>query len=252
MLELRDIYKELGGRTVLAGVSLHIDRGQTLVIVGPSGVGKSVTLQHMVGLLRPDRGQVLVDGEDIHAARGQAQDAIRDKFGMLFQSGALINWMTLFDNVALPLYEKTRLDDAEIAQVVREKLALVGLEGQERKMPSALSGGMKKRGGLARAIARNPAVILYDEPTSGLDPILARSIDRLIRDLQRQLGVTSVVVTHDLRSAFSVGDQVAMLHDGRIIELAPPKAFSESRNPVVRSFIEAQFAGIAEEQGRKL
>ena len=241
MLELRDVYKELGGRPVLNGVSLRVERGQTLVIVGPSGVGKSVTLQHLVGLLRPDRGQVLIDGEDFLAAKRPRKEEIRNKFGMLFQSGALINWMSVFSNVALPLYEKTRLGDAEIAAVVRAKLALVGLEGQEQKMPAALSGGMKKRAGLARAIVCDPVVILYDEPTSGLDPIMSRMIDRLIRDLQRQLGVTAVVVTHDLHSAFFVGDQIAMIHDGRIIETAGPKEFAASRNPVVRAFIEAQF-----------
>ncbi|MFA4943096.1 MAG: ABC transporter ATP-binding protein [Lentisphaeria bacterium] len=242
MLELRDIHKELGGRPVLAGVSLKVERGQTLVILGPSGAGKSVTLQHLVGLLRPDQGQVLVDGEDIHAAPPRERERLRNKFGMLFQSGALIAWMNVFDNVALPLYEKTRLGDAEIRAIVERRLQLVGLEGQGEKMPAELSGGMRKRAGLARAIVRDPAIILYDEPTSGLDPVLSRMIDQLIRDLQRELKVTSVVVTHDLQSAILVADQVAMLYEGRIVELAPPRQFLASGHPFVRRFIDAQFA----------
>lgn len=241
MLELENISKQLGGRVILDGVSLKIGRGQTLVIVGPSGTGKSVTLQHMVGLLRPDSGRVLVEGEDINAASGSDQERIRSKFGVLFQSGALINWLTVSDNVALPLYEKTKLGDHEIADRVREKLRQVGLEGQGHKKPSEISGGMKKRAGLARAIVRDPAIILYDEPTSGLDPVMSRMIDRLIRDLQEALNVTSVVVTHDLQSAITVGDQIAMLYEGRIIEMAPPAAFMASTQPFVRSFIEAQF-----------
>ena len=244
MLELRGIRKVLGGRTILDGMDLRIERGQTLVIVGSSGVGKSVTLQHMVGLMRPDAGQVLVDGEDIQMARGKDLERIRNKFGMLFQSGALLNWMTVFENVALPLYEKTRLGDDEIEEIVTARLALVGLTEHAYKYPAAISGGMKKRAGLARAIVRNPAIILYDEPTSGLDPVMSRMIDRLIRDLQKQLGVTSVVVTHDLNSAFMVGDKVAMMSGGRVVECLPPAEFVKSKNPEVREFIDAQFAGM--------
>ena len=245
MLELRNIYKDLGGRSVLRGVNLRVERGQTMVIVGSSGVGKSVTLLHLVGLLRPDRGEVLVEGEDIRTVPRRRREEIRNRFGMLFQSGALINWMNVFNNVALPLYEKTKLGDSEIAAAVQEKLALVDLAGAETKMPSQLSGGMRKRAGLARAIIRNPDIVLYDEPTSGLDPLMSRMIDRLIRDLQRTLHVTSVVVTHDLVSAFTVGDMIAMLHDGEFVEVSPPKVFAASRHPVVRGFIDAQFGGSA-------
>ncbi|MFA5206049.1 MAG: ATP-binding cassette domain-containing protein [Lentisphaeria bacterium] len=240
MLELRDINKALGGRPVLQGLTLTVERGQTLVILGASGAGKSVTLQHLAGLLRPDTGQVLVDGEDLAVARGSRREAVLDKMGMLFQSGALLNWMSVFDNVALPLYEKTRLGDAEIAAIVNRKLALVGLADAGRKKPAELSGGMRKRAGLARAIVRDPAIVLYDEPTSGLDPVMSRAIDGLIRDLQLQLKVTAVVVTHDLVSAFSVGDQVALLHEGRLVECAPPERFAASTHPVVRRFIDAQ------------
>ncbi len=241
MIELRDVHKSLGGREVLRGVSLEVQRGETVVIVGPSGTGKSVTLQHMVGLLTPDRGEVLVEGLNVHAATGRALEKIRDRFGVLFQSGALINWMTVYDNVALPLYEKTNLGDAEIEQRVSEALALVGLEDAGPKMPAELSGGMRKRAGLARAIIHNPSIVLYDEPTSGLDPVMSRKIDALILDLRARLGVTSVVVTHDLRSAFTVGDRVAMLSGGRIVEIADPESFRRSNNPVIREFVDAQF-----------
>jgi len=243
MIELRNVWKKLGGQDVLRGVTLQVARGKTFVIVGPSGTGKSVTLQHMVGLLTPDDGEVLIDGENIHRARGAALEHIRDKFGVLFQSGALINWMNVFENVGLPLMEKTDLAYTEILAAVREKLAMVGLEGIEQKMPAELSGGMRKRVGLARAIVRHPSIVLYDEPTSGLDPVTARHIDRLIQDLQGRLGVTSVVVTHDLHSAFTVGDEVAMLYQGAIVEVGTPNQFRASSHPFVREFIESQFGG---------
>ncbi len=242
MIELRNVHKTLAGREVLKGMSLRVDRGETLVIVGASGSGKSVTLKHMIGLMRPDKGEVLVDGRPVHDARGRELEAIRDQFGVLFQSGALINWMTVFDNVALPLRERTAMTEREIDERVREKLALVGLEGAEDKMPAALSGGMKKRAGLARALARNPSVILYDEPTSGLDPVLSRSIDQLISDVERQLKTTGVVVTHDLLSAFNVGDRIALLHDGEIVACGTPAEFREESHPVVQEFLHAHFS----------
>lgn len=241
MIELRGIEKELGGKPVLRGLDLKVEAGRTMVIVGPSGTGKSVTLQHILGLLKPDCGEVLVDGEDIQRVRGKRLDALREKFGVLFQSGALINWMTVFDNVALPLMEKTDMSYAEIRAAVQEQLDMLELRDVEDKMPSELSGGMRKRVGLARAIIRHPSIVLYDEPTSGLDPVLSRSIDRLIRDLQRRLQVTSVVVTHDLVSAFAVGDDIAMLHEGRIVATGAPDEFFQSRHPFVQEFIAAQF-----------
>ena len=242
MIRLQDVHKELGGKPVLTGVSLTVERGETLVIVGSSGTGKSVTLQHMVGLLKPDRGDVEIDGESIVEARGRRLEAIRSRFGVLFQSGALINWMNIFDNVALPLTEKTTLSESEIADAVHRTLGLVGLRDADKKMPAEMSGGMKKRAALARAIIHSPAIVLYDEPTSGLDPVMARTIDGLIRDLQDRFEVTSVVVTHDLNSAFTVGDRVAMLHEGTIVECAPPEAFRRSGQPYVREFITAQFS----------
>lgn len=243
MIEFRDVHKELGGQPVLRGLSLRVAPGETYVIVGPSGTGKSVTLKHIVGLLRPDSGCVLVEGEDVHSARPARLKQIRGKFGFLFQSGALINWMTVFDNVALPLREHGNEDYATIRRKVSEQLAVVGLEGIEERMPAELSGGMRKRVGLARAIIRGPSIVLYDEPTSGLDPVMSRAIDRLIRELRQRLHVTSIVVTHDLRSAFEVGDKVAMLLNGRIVEQGTPDDFAASEQEAVREFIDSQFGG---------
>jgi len=242
MIKLRNISKELGGRPILQGVDLEVQAGESLVIVGSSGTGKSVTLQHMIGLLRPDSGEVLIDGECLTGASWRTVERIRMKFGVLFQSGALVNWMNVFDNVALPLYEKTALGDAEIARKVKEALALVDLDGAEGKMPAELSGGMRKRAGLARAIIMEPSIVLYDEPTSGLDPVMSRRIDRLIRDVQRRFNATTVVVTHDLQSAFTVGDRIAMLSAGRIVEISTPTAFQTSSSPIVQEFIAAQFS----------
>ncbi|MFW5997116.1 MAG: ABC transporter ATP-binding protein [Verrucomicrobiota bacterium] len=242
MIELQDISKDLGDKKILQDVSLQIKRGETLVIVGSSGAGKSVTLKHITGLLTPDKGDVLVAGESLIHAHGRQREKILEKLGVLFQSGALINWMNIYENIALPLFEKTDLNEREIRTAVSEKLALVGLEGSERTMPAELSGGMRKRAALARAIIREPAIILYDEPTSGLDPILSRSIDDLIVDLQKRLGVTAIVVTHDLVSACRVGDRIAMLQDGRIVIDAPPDEFVASDKPEVRKFVEAQFS----------
>lgn len=240
MLELIDIHKELAGRPVLCGISLTVERGHTQVVVGASGAGKSVTLQHIVGLLEPDSGMVRVAGCQVNHRKPRELEAIRERCGMLFQSGALINWMTVFDNIALPLRERTRMDERDIAHRVREVLDMVELDDVEDKMPDELSGGMKKRAGLARAIIRNPEVILYDEPTSGLDPVLSRSIDALIRNLQHRLTATSVVVTHDLQSALGIGDRIAMLHQGRIVCNATPEDFRQNQDPIIQAFVQAQ------------
>lgn len=241
MIRFNQVHKTLGGKVVLDGLDLHVAKGETMVIVGASGTGKSVTLKHMVGLLRPDAGTVHVGDQEVSSCRGAALEQVRERFGVLFQSGALINWMSVGENVALPLIEKTRLRDEEIARRVSEKLAMVDLDGHEAKYPSEISGGMKKRVGLARAIVRDPEILLYDEPTSGLDPVMARQVDHLIRELQAKLGVTSVVVTHDLASAFTVGDRITMLHLGRAAAVAKPADFMNSNNPQVRAFVDAQF-----------
>jgi phospholipid/cholesterol/gamma-HCH transport system ATP-binding protein len=241
MIEFRHITKKLGGRTVLDDVSFTVEKGETFVIVGSSGAGKSVTLKHMVRLMQPDEGDVLVSGESISRADGRHLERMRESFGYLFQGGALLAWLTVTENVALPLREKTAFGNDAILERVRETLRLVGLDKDGFKRPSEISGGMQKRAGLARAIVRHPQIVLYDEPTSGLDPVTSRTIDALIEDMRRELGVTSVVVTHDLHSALSIGTRIAMLHGGKMIELSTPEEFIRSSRPEVQGFLESQF-----------
>lgn len=241
MIRLENVTKTLGERRVLNGVTLEVRKGETLVIVGPSGTGKSVTLKHMVRLMTPDEGRVMVGDAVISEATGEVLERLREKFGVLFQGGALLEWLTVGENVALPLREKTRLSEDEIMEKVRKNLNLVGLIGDMEKYPSEISGGMRKRVGLARAIIHEPEIILYDEPTSGLDPVSSRTIDHLIDSMRDELGVTSVVVTHDLHSALSIGTRIAMLSGGRIVELAEPAAFVQSEQEEVKLFLESQF-----------
>jgi len=241
MIRFESVTKALGGKTVLSGLSFEVRKGETFVIVGPSGVGKSVTLKHMARLLTPDEGRVLVGGEDISQAVGGRLERMRERFGYLFQGGALLAWLSVGENVALPLREKTKLPASEVEAKVYHTLGLVGLEEDAEKTPDEISGGMRKRAGLARAIVRDPEIVLYDEPTSGLDPVTARAIDALIARLQRELGMTSVVVTHDLHSALSIGSRIAMLHDGRFVEVSTPDEFVRSRQPEVCRFLESQF-----------
>jgi len=241
MITFEHVTKRFGSRTVLDDLSLNIEKGEVFVIVGPSGTGKSVTLKHMVRLLTPDEGRVLVAGEEISSANGPTLERLREHFGYLFQGGALLAWMNLADNVALPLREKTKMPEKEIREKVMYTLSLVGLENDAQKFPSEISGGMQKRAGLARAIIRDPEIVLYDEPTSGLDPVTSRRIDRLILDLNQKLGVTSVVVTHDLNSALSIAHRIAMLKAGKIVELSAPAQFHDSNQPDVREFLDAQF-----------
>ncbi|MDA0991755.1 MAG: ATP-binding cassette domain-containing protein [Verrucomicrobia bacterium] len=241
MIEFQNVCKMLGGRTILDDLSFKIEKGETFVIVGPSGVGKSVTLKHMVRLLTPDTGDVIVDGHSVVDADPDQLSTLREYFGYLFQGGALLAWMDVEENVALPLIEKTNATPEEIDVRVQKTLALVGLENDGEKAPGEISGGMRKRAGLARAIIHEPQIVLYDEPTSGLDPVSARTIDRLIDSLREKLGVTSVVVTHDLHSALAIGTRIAMLHGGRFVEIATPEAFVKSDNEIVRGFLDAQF-----------
>ena len=241
MITFDNVTKNLGGRTVLDGISFEIERGETFVIVGPSGAGKSVSLKHMVRLLTPDEGRILVGDSVVSESVGRELEHIRERFGYLFQGGALLAWLTVAENVALPLREKTRMPNDEILERVHRTLRLVGLEKDGEKTPSEISGGMQKRAGLARAIIREPEIVLYDEPTSGLDPVTSRTIDTLIDDLRGELGVTSVVVTHDLHSALSIGTRIAMLHNGKIAELATPEEFIRSSSTPVQRFLESQF-----------
>jgi len=241
MIRFENVVKVLGGRAVLDGVSFEVQRGETFVIVGPSGAGKSVTLKHMVRLLTPDEGRVFVGETCVSEATGRDLEQIRTRFGYLFQGGALLAWLSMAENVALPLREKTNMSEDEIRARVMEMLRLVGLEEHADKMPDELSGGMRKRAALARAIIRQPEIVLYDEPTSGLDPVTSRTIDSLIERLKREMGVTSVVVTHDLHSALSIGTRIAMLYEGRISELATPETFVASQREEVRSFLDSQY-----------
>jgi len=243
MIELIDVYKKLGSRQVLAGVDLHVRSGETMVIIGRSGTGKSIALKHIVGLMRPDSGEVIVDGINVGTADRKRLLKLRAKMGVLFQSGALIHWMTVAENVALPLRELGGYDEKQIRGIVREKLDLVELSGAGQLTPDKISGGMQKRAALARAIARNPEIILYDEPTTGLDPVIARAINDLIVGIQKKLGVTSVVVTHDMDSAYSIADRIAMLHAGRIIEIGTPEEIKNTGDPAVRQFIEGGISG---------
>ena len=251
MIRLENVTKILGERRVLDGVNLEVRKGETLVIVGPSGTGKSVSLKHMVRLMTPDEGRVMVGDEVVSDATGKRLELIRDKFGVLFQGGALLEWLNVAENVALPLREKTKLSNEAILEKVMEKLAMVGLEKDIDKFPSEISGGMRKRVGLARAIVTNPEIILYDEPTSGLDPVSSRMIDRLIDHLRNELGVTSVVVTHDLHSALSIGTRIAMLSGGKIVELAEPGDFVKSEQAEVIQFLESQFITVRGEWEKK-
>lgn len=241
MILFDHVTKRLSGRTILDGLDFEVEQGETFVIVGPSGVGKSVTLKHMVRLLRPDEGEVFVDGDGVSEAAGPDLERLRERFGYLFQGGALLAWMTLEENVGLPLREKTDMGESEIADRVIEVLERVGLKDDRGKHPSEISGGMRKRAGLARAIVRKPRIVLYDEPTSGLDPVSARSIDELIDKMRADLGVTSVVVTHDLQSALSIGTRIGMLHNGKMVELAAPSDFIRSDHEQVRRFLDSQF-----------
>ena len=243
IIELKGIFKSFGSQQVLKGVDLAVPRGKTTVIIGRSGGGKSVMLKHMIGLIKPDQGQVLVDGEDIVRMSDHQLNQVRRRFGMLFQDAALFDSMNVLDNVAFPLREHTNLPEREIRQVVAEKLNLVGLSGVEKKMPGELSGGMRKRVGLARAITLEPEIILYDEPTTGLDPPLSAAINRLIMETQEKLGVTSVVISHDIEGAYQVGHYIAMLYQGKIIAQGRPREIQESSDEVVQQFIHGRAEG---------
>jgi phospholipid/cholesterol/gamma-HCH transport system ATP-binding protein len=232
------LHKAFGANAVLRGVDLDVEEGETLVVLGGSGSGKSVLLRHTIGLMRPDRGEVWVDGTEVTAQDEESLLETRKKVGMLFQAGALFDSMSVLDNVAFGLREHTAWDEERIRSRVDEVLGLVELEGVTTLMPAALSGGMRKRVALARAIALAPKAILYDEPTTGLDPITARAINRLIRGLQRRLGVTAIVVTHDIQSAFSVADRIAFLHEGRVGFVGAAAEARAAGPPELRYFLE--------------
>jgi phospholipid/cholesterol/gamma-HCH transport system ATP-binding protein len=237
IIELREIYKTFNGLTVHKGINLAVKEGEILSLIGSSGSGKTILLKEIIGLLRPDRGKVFVMGRDVATLREKELLEVRRNVGMVFQGSALFDSLTVLENVAYPLKEHIRLSKSEIKERVRERLAMVGLYGIEHKMPGELSGGMKKRVALARAIATDPRIILYDEPNTGVDPINARKINELIIDLRERLGVTSMVVTHDLQSVRMVTDRIAMLYEGRIIAEGNWKDFEASQDPFIREFM---------------
>jgi phospholipid/cholesterol/gamma-HCH transport system ATP-binding protein len=237
LIELRDVHKRFGRLVVLDGVSLGVEEGESLVVIGASGTGKSVLLKHIVGLLKPDSGEVWFDGQRVDTMTDRELVAVRKQIGFLFQMGALFDSLTVEENIGFPIVEHTRKTPAEISRIVDEKLRMVGLPEVRKKMPAELSGGQRKRVALARAIALDPRLILYDEPTTGLDPIRSDVINELIIKLKREIRVTSVVVTHDMHSAFRVGDRIVMLDKGKTIFDGTPQQIQQSKNPLIRSFV---------------
>jgi len=243
MITIKNVHKSFGDNRVLRGVNLGIEEGETVTIIGGSGCGKSVLLKHIVGLLKPDAGEIEVDGREITRLEMKGLAEVQKKFGVLFQGAALFDSLTVGENVAFGLRMLTNLGERVIRKRVSEKLSLVGLEAIEDLMPAELSGGMKKRVALARAIAMNPKYILYDEPSTGLDPIMADVINNLILDLQEKLKITSIAVTHDMVTAYKISDRIAMLYEGRIEEVGKPEEIKNTRNPVVRQFINGSSEG---------
>ena len=241
MIDIQGVHKTFDDNHVLRGIDLAIEEGRTTVIIGGSGSGKSVLMKQMLGLMRPDRGKVIVDGEDITDYHERQMVHVRAKFGMVFQQAALFDSMSVGDNVAFPLREHLKLSESELRDRVAEKLDLVGLDGIQGRFPAELSGGMRKRVGLARAIVLEPRILLYDEPTTGLDPITAANVDEMIMDAQEKLGVTSVVISHDIASSLRVGHHVAMLFEGLIVEQGPPAVLKASEHPHVKEFLSTWF-----------
>jgi phospholipid/cholesterol/gamma-HCH transport system ATP-binding protein len=242
-ISIRNLVKYFDNVKVLDGVNLDIYQGEIFVIMGGSGCGKSTLLRHMTGAVKPSKGQVLIGNKDFTTLSHEEREKLKCKFGMSFQSAALLDFLTVEENVALPLKEHTTLDPKIISIIVKMKLNLVGLAGYEHLMPSMLSGGMKKRVGLARAIAMDPEIIFYDEPTAGLDPVVCAVVDKLIVDLSKKLLLTSVVVTHNMESVFRIADRVAMLYGGKVLAIGTPEEIRNSRDPIVQQFIQGKIEG---------
>lgn len=243
MIEIKNLWRTFNGEPVLKGLNLTIRNGETVVVIGRSGCGKSVLLKHIIGILKPDAGEIWIDGVEITRLPEKELNEVRMKFGMLFQGAALFDSLNVYENVAFGLLEHTSMPETEVRQKVREYLSIVGMPGVEEKKPAELSGGMKKRVGLARAVAMNPKIVLYDEPTTGVDPIMGDIINDLILKLHDKLGVTAIAVTHDMVSAYKIADEIAMLYDGTIVQVGTPEQIKNSANPVVRQFISGKAEG---------
>lgn len=243
MIQVIDVHRSFGSQQVLRGINLRVQKGEILAIIGRSGSGKTVLLRLIIGLVRPNRGQILIEGTDITQLSGRRLDRVRERFGMLFQGGALFDSMTVFDNVAFPLREKTDLPPSEIAVQVQKMLENVGLGEMGYKFPAELSGGMKKRTALARALVTNPSSILFDEPTTGLDPILVHAIHQLIQETHDTFGYTAVIVSHEIPEVFDIATRVAVIHEGRIIAEATPEMILKSPDPFIQQFISGSLEG---------
>ncbi len=243
MVEIQDLHRSFDGLAVLKGISLEVERGELVALIGRSGCGKSVLLKHIAGLMRPDSGRVFIDGQDMARLRGKSLSRLRQRLGFLFQGGALFDSMTVFENVAFPLKEKTKMSDDDIQERVSGELALVGLSGEEPKYPSQLSGGMQKRAALARELVMEPEIMLFDEPTTGLDPIIGHSTLKLIDDLHERFKFTGIVVTHEIHRVFEIVDRVAFLHEGRIQAQGAPDEILASQDALVRQFVRGDIEG---------
>lgn len=243
MIRIENLHKSFGEKKVLNGVNLEVRKGETMVVIGQSGAGKSVLLKLIIGVLKPDLGKIYVDGIEITSLPEEARLKLNRKFGMVFQGAALFDSMTVAENVAFGLERHLRLRPEEVRKVVKESLEMVGLKDVENLMPHQLSGGMKKRVGLARAIAYRPEIMLYDEPSTGIDPIRADAINEMINKFKKEMGMTSIVITHDIASAYKVADRIAMLYGGRIIEVGTPEEIRRSSNPIVQQFIRGEAYG---------
>ena len=237
MIDIKDLHKSFNHRNVLKGVSLQVEKGEIIAIIGGSGVGKSVLLKHITGLIRPDSGTITVDGMDVTTLRGKELQRYRERLGFLFQGGALFDSMCVYDNVAFPLREKTGLSEHKIKELVSEMLGHVGMNGEGDKYPAELSGGMKKRAALARALITNPEIMLFDEPTTGLDPIIVNSVFQYIKSTHNELGFTGIVVTHKIPKIFTIVQKVALLSKGVIVTVGTPEEIQKSDNPVVQYFL---------------
>ncbi len=243
MIEIVDLHKSFNGQQVLKGINLKIANKELIAVIGRSGGGKSVFLRHLIGILKPDKGRIIIEDVDITEIGSKELDSVRQKFGVVFQGGALFDSITIYDNVAFPLREKLKLDKSKIKELVANALEDVGLAGAEKKYPAEISGGMRKRAALARALVTEPQIVLFDEPTTGLDPILLHSIHKLIIDMHKKYSFTGVIITHDIPEIFDVVDRVAFLYDGRIAEIGAPDEIRNSANPISRQFITGSLEG---------